>query len=80
MTATDEPVKSAWTKGLKDAPRKRPILVRCPHWDCLALMECHADLDGGEEFWMFTEEVLSDAVGSLEEDELADAEWAEIPT
>lgn len=69
---------SAWKKTLKDAPKDRQILVRLPQWDCPCVMQYEAVDD--QEGWGFSEAVLNEMVGWLAPDEVAVAEWAELPT
>lgn len=69
--------KTAWRKGLIDAPRDKPILVRLAQWDCPCVMRY--EVADGEGYWGFCEAVLADVAGALEPDEVAAAEWAHVP-
>lgn len=69
--------KSAWTKGLKGAPKDRKILVRHERWDCPCVVEWMTF--DKESWWGFSERLLSDVDGALFDDIQVECEWAEIP-
>lgn len=69
--------ESTWTKGLKKAPKGKPILVRTPEWDCPAVMRY--ETEGSQHGWGYVEKTLADIAGWLNDDEVKSAEWAHLP-
>lgn len=69
--------KSAWSAALNEAPHDRPILMRHPSWDCLAVVKwtTHDSWSG----WCYVETVLSDIAGAVDDSELPKCEWAHVP-
>ena len=68
---------TAWSSDLSAAPRDRQILMRHPDWECPAVMNWHShELWQG---WIFSEPILSDITGSIDDDELVRCKWAPLP-
>lgn len=68
---------SAWSKDLTKAPKDKQILFRHPETNCPIVVYWgeYDDWKG----WLFADDLISDVVGSVEEEILPDIEWAELP-
>jgi hypothetical protein len=68
--------KSAWTKGMADAPKDRMIMSRNPIWDCPVFLRWEEEPTSGG-FWRYCEEIISDMhfIHEVHDDD----EWAEVP-
>lgn len=68
--------RSNWSSDISLAPRGPHLLFRHPEWQCPAIVRWTDEYDGLGE-WVFCEELLAEADGSIFSTE--GMEWAMLP-